>query len=150
MFAFLILRNLELFFREVCKFLKSRLIFNTYSIVFWMFVNKLFAYLTFTFKENFPLKSKWSNFIASKLFHSLMPALLLKEGLCQDDVNLASEIASFRFPRKVFLKRKLLLIHLEQPCLLLVLVMQYYGNRLILYHKIVADESYMIPNWFLC
>ena len=58
MFAFLILRNLELFFREVCKFLKSRLIFNTYSIVFWMFVNKLFAYLTFTFKESFPLKSK--------------------------------------------------------------------------------------------
>ena len=77
-----------------------------------------------------------------------MPALLLKEGLWQDDVNLASEIGSFRFSQKIFLKRKLLLIHLEQLCLPLVLVIQieYHGNRLILDHKIVAVESYMSPN----
>ena len=38
-FTFLILRNLELFAREVCKFFKSRLILNIFC--FWMFVNKL-------------------------------------------------------------------------------------------------------------
>ena len=45
-FAFLILRILELFAHEVCKFLKiSRLIFILFYC-FWMFVNKLFIYLT--------------------------------------------------------------------------------------------------------
>ena len=44
-FAFLILRILELSARDVCYFLKSRLIYNIYYS-FWMFVNKLFAYLT--------------------------------------------------------------------------------------------------------
>ena len=44
-FTFLILRILELFTREICKFLKSRLIFNLFYR-FWMFINKLFTYLT--------------------------------------------------------------------------------------------------------
>ena len=46
--AFLIQRILELFTREVCKFLKNKLIFNIFYC-FWMVVNKLFTYLTYTY-----------------------------------------------------------------------------------------------------
>ena len=44
-FAFSILRILKLYAREVCKFLISRLIFILFYCC-WMFVNKLFTYLT--------------------------------------------------------------------------------------------------------
>ena len=44
-FAFLILRILELFFREVYKFLKSRPIFNIFYC-FGIFVKKLFIKFT--------------------------------------------------------------------------------------------------------
>ena len=46
-FAFLILIILELFAREVCIFLKKRLIFNIFYC-FWMFVNKLFTRANFS------------------------------------------------------------------------------------------------------
>ena len=58
-FAFWILRIFELFTCEVCEFLKSRLIFNV-LYCFWMFINKLFTYLTCSYLKRVKGVLKWN------------------------------------------------------------------------------------------